>query len=74
MYDLNKLRMYFDMGSYSRGERYFRQGRVSALRVHALDAAGLSEVTALVRGSESRPYQVQAILDPLDLSPLTAYR
>ncbi|GAB3130882.1 DEAD/DEAH box helicase [Novispirillum itersonii] len=50
------LRRHFDAGTFERGERYHRQGRVSALHSEA-DAEGAIRVVARVRGSLPSPYR-----------------
>jgi len=50
------LRRHFDAGAFERGERYHRQGRVSALRSET-GPDGAVRVTARVRGSQSSPYR-----------------
>ncbi|WP_246458159.1 SWIM zinc finger family protein [Azospirillum oryzae] len=49
------LRRHFDTGSFTRGEQYHRQGRVSAPRSEA-GQDGTVRVTAQVRGSLPSPY------------------
>ncbi|SMH62616.1 DEAD/DEAH box helicase [Azospirillum agricola] len=57
---LSSLRRHFDPGSYERGERYQREGRVRTLHAHQGPGGGV-RLAATVRGSQRMPY-AQVIL------------
>ncbi|MDQ2104669.1 DEAD/DEAH box helicase [Azospirillum isscasi] len=56
MIDPHSLRRFFDHGSFERGQRYEREGRVRALDVVAHQSNALF-ITATVQGSERHPYE-----------------
>ncbi|WP_149651460.1 DEAD/DEAH box helicase [Azospirillum argentinense] len=64
------LRRHFDAGAFERGERYHRQGRVSALRSET-GADGAVRVTARVRGSQPSPYRQDIRLFLRDGTPIS---
>lgn len=61
MHQLTKahIRLLFGETTYNRGERYFKQRRVSSLRITRLHDGNV--INAIVQGS--RPYEVNAIVD-----------
>ncbi|MGF7176030.1 DEAD/DEAH box helicase [Azospirillum doebereinerae] len=66
---LSSLRRHFDAGSYERGERYQRQGRVSALQADRLPD-GTMRLAATVQGSQWIPY-VQSVLLRVNANAVT---
>lgn len=64
------LRRHFDARAFEQGERYHRQGQVSALRSEA-GAGGAVRVTARVRGSQPSPYRQDIRLFLRDGAPIS---